>query len=98
MEFSEESAAMPTYTITQFKAKTSEILNNLNCGDEVIITRRGKPCAKLTAVPESVDEKPSIDRLKSRFATLPDLEHDDFGEAKKIWEPRPLPVELNGAE
>ena len=89
---------MPTYTITQFKAKTSEILNNLNDGEEVIITRRGKPCARLTALPESLEEKPSIDRLKARFAEIPDLEYEDFQEVKKIWNPRPFPVGANGAE
>ena len=38
---------MPTYTITEFKARISQILRDLKEGDEVIITRRGKPCAKL---------------------------------------------------
>ena len=89
---------MPTYTITQFKAKANDILNTLEAGEVVIITRKGKPCAKLTALPEPVEEKPSIDRLKARFAKLPDLEYDDFQEAKKIWEPRPLPVEADGTE
>jgi prevent-host-death family protein len=89
---------MPTYTITQFKAKASEILDNLEAGDEVIITRRGKPCGKLTAVTPPVAEEPSIDRLKARFAKLPDLEYEDFQEAKRIWDPKPLPVEAHGAE
>lgn len=47
---------MPTYTITEFKAKASEILDNLEAGDEVIITRRGKPCGKLTAVEMPIEE------------------------------------------
>ena len=88
---------MPTYTITQFKTRASEILDKLNDGEEVIITRRGKPCARLEPVPELAEEKPSISRLKARFATLPDLEFNDFQGAKKIWAPRPFPVEADGA-
>ncbi len=89
---------MNTYSLTQFKAKASEILNNLEAGDEVIITRRGKPCGKLTAVVSGVTEMPSIDRLKSRFAELPDLEYADFQEAKRIWDPKPLPVEAHDTD
>ena len=32
---------MTTYSVREFKAKTSEILRNLKEGEEVIITRRG---------------------------------------------------------
>ena len=42
---------METYSVREFKAHLSEILNNLESGDEVIITRRGKPCGRLTAPP-----------------------------------------------
>ena len=36
-------AHMTTYSIREFKARVSEILRDLDSGDEVIITRRGKP-------------------------------------------------------
>ena len=39
-----------TYSIREFKAKVSEILRDLEDGEEVIITRRGKPCGKLTGI------------------------------------------------
>ena len=37
-----------TYGIGEFKARLSEILRALEEGEEIVITRRGKPCAKLT--------------------------------------------------
>ena len=89
---------MPTYTITQFKAKAGQILDSLEDGDEVIITRRGKPYGKLTAVPNSEKDKPSLKRLKEHFSKLPDLDYEAFQDAKKIWEPRPLPLEENGSK
>ena len=41
---------MTTYSIREFKARVSEILRDLDQGAEVIITRRGKPCGRLTSV------------------------------------------------
>ena len=70
---------MPTYTITQFKTRAGEILDSLNDGEEVIITRRGKPCGKLTAVPQTKDEKPSLRSLRGILAT-PDTPDWDFDE------------------
>ncbi len=89
---------MPTYTISQFKARASQILQNLEDGDEVIITLRGKPCAKLTAVPKPVEKKGSLASLRDSYTHLPDLDYAAFQEIKKIWEPRPLPVDNHGAE
>ena len=83
---------MPTYTITQFKTRTGEILDSLNDGEEVIITRRGKPCAKLTAVPkpaESGEKKHSGKSLMGAYrGILPDATWEDFQEAKRIWRVR----------
>ena len=38
-----------TYSIREVKARLSEILRDLDYGEEVIITRRGRPCGRLTA-------------------------------------------------
>ncbi len=83
---------MTTYSVREFKAKVSEILRSLEDGEEVIITRRGKPCAKLVHVePET---KGSLASLRGIFRDrLPDLTWEDFVEAKKIWEPR-IPDDL----
>lgn len=84
---------MTTYGIREFKSRVSEILRNLENGEEVIITRRGKPCGKLTLVPlPEVDGKRSLATLRGAFRdTLPTATWEDFQEIKKIWEPRPLP-------
>ena len=38
---------MTTYSIRELRAKAGQILDSLAEGEEVIITRRGKPCGKL---------------------------------------------------
>ena len=83
---------MTTYSVREFKAKVSEILRGLEDGEEVIITRRGKPCAKLTGVEPGTDGH--LRSLRGIFRDrLPDLTWEDFVEAKKIWEPR-IPDDL----
>lgn len=92
---------MTTYGVREFKARLSEILRELDDGDEVIITRHGKPCGRLTTVPEPAEQKPPLSTLREKFAHLPDVEYEEFVELKKIWEPRlPEPFEepRNGAE
>lgn len=74
---------MTTYTITEFKAKAGEIIANLEDGNEVIITRGGKPCAKLTSVTESLEptqKKRSLAELRGAYADpdTPDLEFDEL--------------------
>ena len=77
---------MPTYTITQFKAKAGEIIDNLEDGDEVIITRRGKPCAKLEPVAPPVKKKENQTSLMGAYRdALPGATGKDFGEAKQMW-------------
>ena len=76
-----------TYGIREFKAQVSEILHGLDDGDEVIITRHGKPCGRLTMA-QPAAESSALKRLRELGNRLPDLEWEDFVEAKKIWEPR----------
>ena len=40
---------MTTYSIRELRAKAGQILDSLAEGEEVIITRRGKPCAVITS-------------------------------------------------
>ena len=79
---------MTTYGIREVKARLSEILRELDDGDEVIITRHGKPCGRLTTVPEPAEQKPPLSSLREMFAHMPDVEYEEFVELKKIWEPR----------
>ncbi len=85
---------MTTYGIREFKAHLSEILRDLEEGDEVIITRHGKPCARLTAAPGPDDGKLPLSSLRDKFAHMPDIPYEEFVAAKKIWEPR-MPPELD---
>ncbi len=80
---------MTTYSVREFKAKVSEILRDLKEGEEVIITRRGQPCGRLTPVPPSDSEKPSLATLRGAFSSaLPDATYQDFLDIKAIWNPR----------
>ena len=82
-----------TYSVREFKAKFSEILRNLDDGEEVIVTRRGKPCARFTPIPSNAEEKPSLRTLRGDLlrTALPDASYQDFLDIKKIWEPRMPP-------
>lgn len=80
---------MTTYSIREFKARVSEILRELDEGEDVIITRRGKPCGKLTALGNASQGKLPLSTLRGSLShLLPDATYEDFLDLKKIWEPR----------
>ena len=79
---------MTTYSIREFKARVSEILRDLDDGAEVIITRRGKPCGRLTPVEGPAEGKPALSTLKGSLSHLPDAAYEDFLNVKTLWEPR----------
>ena len=88
---------MTTYSIREAKARLSEILRDLDRGEEVIITRRGRPCGRLTAVDTAVDDRPSLATLRGTLSDLPDAEYQDFQYIKGIWATRTeLPEEMTG--
>lgn len=77
---------MTTYSIREFKARASQILRDLAEGDEVIITRRGQPCGKLTAVPPppAAAEKPARRSLRGIYrGILPHATYEDFQEIRR---------------
>ena len=84
---------MTTYSIREAKARLSEILRGLDRGEEVIITRRGRPCGRLTAVDTDADDRPSLATLRGALTDLPDAEYRDFQDVKGIWETRTEPPE-----
>ena len=85
---------MTTYGIREFKAKVSEILRDLDEGEDVTITRRGKPCGRLMSVQPPSEEKPSLSTLRGALSYLPDASYEDFLEVKTLWEPRfPSPTD-----
>ena len=77
---------MTTYSIREAKAHLSEILRDLDRGDEVIITRRGRPCGRLTSVDADAGDKPSLSTLRGALSQLPDAGYQDFLDIKGIWE------------
>ena len=88
---------MATFSIREAKARLSEILRDLDRGDEVIITRRGRPCGRLTAVDTVADDRPSLATLRGALSQLPDAGYQDFQEIKGIWETRErLPDGVSG--
>ena len=81
---------MATYGIREFKARASEILRNVEAGEEVVITRRGKPCGKLTGVPPS-EENPALTTLREKYSSLPDLDFEEIqATIKGFWKVRPV--------
>ena len=80
---------MTTYGIRDFKARVSEVLRDLEDGEEVIITRRGEPCGRLIPVQHPTNAKPSLASLRGALADLPDATYEDFRDIKAIWEPPP---------
>ena len=81
---------MTTYNIREFKAKVGEILRALSYGEEVIITRRGKPFGRLSPIQDPTEEKPSLSTLKGSFTGLPEASYEDFLEIKA-----PLPSSIS---
>ena len=76
---------MTTYGIREFKARASEILRTLEDGEVVIITRRGRPCGKLTAMPPQGQEKGSVTTLMGAFkGILPEAAYEDFQEVSGL--------------
>ena len=61
-------------------------------GLEIIITRYGKPSAKLVSLKETSEEVPWSERvsLRGTWANRHDLTEADFAEAKRIWEPKAI--------
>ncbi len=76
---------MTTYGIREFKARVTRIVRGLDEGDEVTITRHGKPCAKLIPISPAVKEKPALSTLRGAFPELPDATYEDFLAIKTLW-------------
>ncbi|MBS4096576.1 MAG: type II toxin-antitoxin system prevent-host-death family antitoxin [Sulfuricella sp.] len=61
---------MHSVSVAEAKAHLSELLNQVEAGEELVITRRGQPVARLKAIeppPKSIDFE-EMDRLR---ASLP---------------------------
>ena len=78
--------------VRELKANPTELIHLLEETPEleIIITRYGKPSAKLVSLKETSEEVPWSERISLRgtWAHMHELTDEDFAEAKKIWEPR----------
>ena len=78
--------------VRELKANPTELIHMLeeSPGLEIIITRYGKPAAKLVSLKETSEDIAWEDRISLRgtWAHMHELTDEDFAEAKKIWEPR----------
>jgi len=63
---------MLTVTLAQAKAQLSEILNKVEAGEEVIVTRRGRPVAQIRAVEKKLEPLP-LEELAAFRARMPSL-------------------------
>ena len=79
---------MITYSVREFAAQVDEVIRDLDNGEEVIITRRGKPYGRLTRIVLPSQQKPSLSTLKGSLAYLPDASYEDFQDIKALWNPR----------
>lgn len=61
---------MVTVSLAQAKARLSELLDRVESGEEVIITRHGRPVASLAG---AVQAKVPLRSLKKFRATMPKL-------------------------
>ena len=75
---------MTTYSIRELRAKAGQILDSLAEGKEVIITRRGKPCAVITSVspfndPSKADEPTQMTQAATDAEARPRLSSEELG-------------------
>ena len=76
---------MTTYRIGEVKAHLADILRDLDHGEEVIITRRGRPRRRLTAVDDcGADHKPSVATLRGALSLLPDANYQDYQSIRRM--------------
>ncbi len=65
---------MKIYSVTDAKAKFSQVIESVLQGEEVIVTKMGKPAVKISAYKPITDNQ-RLGLMKGK-ATIP----DDFGE------------------
>jgi antitoxin (DNA-binding transcriptional repressor) of toxin-antitoxin stability system len=90
-----ESMVREGVGVRELKANPSDILKLLeeNPGLEIVITRYGKPSAKMVSLRGQKEAVPWEERvnLRNAWANLHELSDEDFLEAKEIWGPKDDP-------
>jgi antitoxin (DNA-binding transcriptional repressor) of toxin-antitoxin stability system len=79
-------------SVEELKANAGDLLKRLEESPhlEFVVTRNGKPCARLVRLAGEEGKAPPSERvsLRGTWSHLPDLSDEDFAEAKRIWEPK----------
>jgi prevent-host-death family protein len=76
---------MMTVGLTHAKAHLGELLDKVDAGEEVLITRRGRPVARMSAVAVQRPRKPlPLDDLAAFRATLPMMQESSAGLIRKM--------------
>jgi antitoxin (DNA-binding transcriptional repressor) of toxin-antitoxin stability system len=57
-------------TVVEAQAHLSELLDKVEAGEQVVITRRGKPVASMSAVAQPKKPIPSMAALRARIPKL----------------------------
>jgi prevent-host-death family protein len=61
---------MHTVSVADAKAHLSEILNEVIAGEEVIITRRGQPIARIEAIKKQLAPVPCMKKFRCKFPKI----------------------------
>ncbi len=79
-----------TVSVRDLKAKLSRYLKEAQSGRDVVVTSRGRPIARLLAVPDHGAEKPSGEELLRRLKLLPGVRLGTGG--KPLGAKRPIRI------
>jgi len=72
---------MSTLLISAFKARCIEVINGVHDGGEpVVVTRRGKPLARIVSVATSGTTGRKLAATPGEMTILGDIVHGDFAE------------------
>lgn len=72
-----------TVSIATAKARLSELVNAVEAGDQVVITRRGRPVATLTATSQPLRRSFDIGWLRGMTAEM-ELTADSLGDIRQL--------------
>lgn len=61
---------MATVTVVEAKAHLSELLDKVAAGEDVVITRHGRPAGRLSAVVQPKEPVPSLAEFRKRMPRL----------------------------
>lgn len=61
---------MYTVSVAEAKAHLSEILNQVIAGEEVIVTRRGQPIARIEAFDKPLKSIPNLGEFRASFPKM----------------------------